>query len=125
MAKYQVELIEPGKDSGVSQTERGYTEEELRKSLDTLDGTVVMDSSIESDTERVIGAVNKSWYDDGIVCIVEIFDDEYTDQLDNGVLSIAPAMTMETGDIATDISFERLFLASETTKLVGATERIE
>jgi len=130
MTEYNVEVIRPGVTTGVSAIEREYTEDELKDALESLEGTRVTDENRMTTVDSVIGEVTDVRYDDGVECTVDIFDDEMAGRIDEGLVSLAPAMVMDSNDgeepvKAEEIEFRNLFLAPQVSELVGSTERAE
>lgn len=130
MAKYNVELLRPGKTTELGGIVREYTEEELSKSVTSLKGKEVVKGSTDTIGKNVVGQVLDARYQNGVQCTVNIYDDSIVQRIDESLLSIAPSMTMNSsgsGDpiAVTDITFRNLYLAPETSDLVGLTERIE
>jgi len=113
METFKVEVIRPGVTTGVSAVEREYIEDELRDAVDSLQGARVTDA----------------WYDEGIECTVEIFDEEMAGRIDEGLVQIAPSMVLDSDEsgepiVAQDIEFRYLFLCPQASELVGSTERV-
>lgn len=130
METFKVEVIRPGVTTGVSAVEREYTEDELRDAVGSLEGIRVSDDSHQADVVGVIGEVTDAWYDEGVECTVQIFNEEMAARIDEGLVQIAPSMVFDSDDseepiIAEDIEFRYLFLSPEASELVGSTERVE
>jgi len=129
METFKVEVIRPGVTTGVSAVEREYIEDELRDAVDSLQGARVTDDSRVTDVDGVIGEVTDAWYDEGIECTVEIFDEEMAGRIDEGLVQIAPSMVLDSDEsgepiVAQDIEFRYLFLCPQASELVGSTERV-
>jgi len=130
MVTYNVEVIRPGVTTGAAQIEREYTEDELKDALESLEGTRVTDEARMTTVDSVIGEVTDVRYQNGVQCTVDIFDDEMAERIDEGLASLAPSMSLSSNNNedpvrAEDIEFRHLFLAPETSELVGLTEREE
>lgn len=134
MVKYNVDVLRPGVTTGVSGLDREYNEDILRESVDTLDGVEVMSGSSQMSTTKQIGEVVEAEYQNGgVQCTVEIMDGEMASRLDEGFVSIAPAMILDSLDSdkdeeperVTEMEFRNLFLTPRTSELVGETERKE
>lgn len=131
MVKYNVNVLRPGVTTGVSGLARKYEESVLQESLDSLEGVPVNCGSSQTSSDDVIGEVLDAEYDgDHVTCTVEISDDEMAARIDEGLMTIAPAMVLESDnnedpEPVTSMEFRNLFLSPEASDLVGKTEREE
>lgn len=125
--KYEVKIIKPG-----IAMNRKYTESNLRDAMDSLEGITVTNKEHDTDIMPTIGLVTDVWYDDGIMCEVDISDEEYIRKINERSLYISPQIIIESDDsdsddpiIANEIEFDRLFLTAKTIDLVGKPETTE
>jgi len=131
MVKYNVDVLRPGVTTGVSGLARKYEEEVLRESVDSLEGVPVTRGSSQTDADETIGEVVSVGYGDGgVSCTVEISDDEMAARIDDGLVSIAPTMIIDSDsdedpEPVNSMEFRNLFLAPQVSELVGTTEREE
>ena len=64
MAKYNVEVIQPGVTNGTNGMARKYTEKGLRNSINSLNGTIVSNGV----DRTMVGEVIDYEYDGGVRC---------------------------------------------------------
>lgn len=123
MAKYKVDLIEPGRLSTRFGKGIEITEEELRESVETLEGVPVKDDKYPKNT---IGEVTDARYNDGVECTVEIHDEDTIDMLDELMGQIAPVIVYDHSDAnKPDKYIMETFAVANADPLVGDVERVE
>lgn len=122
MAKYKVDLIEPGAEAANVGSGIEITEEELRESVEILEGVPVKDDKYPKNT---IGEVTDARYNGGVECTVEIHDEDTIDKLDEGMGQIAPVIAYHHSRNKPDKYIMETFAVANADPLVGNVERIE
>lgn len=101
-----------------------HLDQTLADDFSTMDITLSLELGQENLSE-VVGIVRDSWYDNGIVVEVEIFEEFVAEKLSNDNAAICPSIIKEIGEENNFIEGFDLFIAPKPDdEVVGEIEEI-